>query len=68
MLPYSRHRQCFVCQERFKLVKEKDDWYLLNAKMIKVNKVKVRIHATTCSKLIDELAQQTADTEAPEEM
>lgn len=55
-VPFSTsENSCFVCGEEFKtILKADDEWYFINCKKMRINKLIVKVHVSNCSKFIEE--------------
>ena len=59
-VPFSSSEgHCFYCGEEFKsILKEDGEWYFINCKKIKINKISVKAHVSSCSKKLEEEASK----------
>mmetsp|Transcript_8508 Transcript_8508/g.7528 ORF Transcript_8508/g.7528 Transcript_8508/m.7528 type:complete len:224 (+) Transcript_8508:852-1523(+) len=62
-IPFSTSEgQCFVCGEEFKSVlKDDDEWYFINCKKVRINKLSVKVHVNSCARVIEEQASKHKD-------
>lgn len=62
-IPFSTSEgQCFICGEEFKsILKDDDEWYFINCKKAKINKLLVKVHVTPCSKMLEDECSKLGD-------
>ena len=59
---------CFICDEKFKsILKDDDEWYFINCKKVKINKLNVKVHVSPCSKMLEDHASHLNETKPSKE-